>query len=66
MAAVGDLGQDLERQHVFRVERQHLAEHLGGARVVLLIHEAAPEHDVGADIVGVQLETGLAEVECPI
>src|SRR5690242_13921496 len=66
VAALGDLGQDLERQHIFRVECQDLAEYVGGPWVVLLVHETAPEHDVGADVVGVLLETGFAEVDCPI
>jgi len=63
VAALSDLRQDLERQHIFRVERQDLAEHIGGARVVLLIHETAPEHDVGADVVGVQLETRRTQLD---
>jgi hypothetical protein len=66
VAALGYLGQDLERQDVFRVERQDFAEHAGGAGVVLLVHEAAPEHDVGADVVGVPLEARRTQLDSSI
>ena len=54
-AAGGDVGQDLERQHVLGIEHQHFAKHVGGSGVVLLIDQTAPEDDVRADVVGVEL-----------
>ena len=65
-AARGDFRQDLERQDVLRVERQNLAKHCGGPGVVLLIDQVAPEDDVRADVVGVPLETGGAQLDGPI
>ncbi len=65
-AAQRDLAQDLERQHVLGVQGQHLPEHVGRTGVVLLIHHAAPEDDVGADVVGVSLETSGAQLDRPI
>ena len=65
-AALGDFRQDLERQDVLGVERQDSAKHVGGAGVVLLIDHAAPEDDVRADVIGVPLETGGAQLESPI
>jgi len=65
-AAVGDLRQDLEGQDVLGIERQDFAKHVGGAGLVLLIDQAAPEDDVRADVIRVQLEAGGAQLEGPI
>ncbi len=59
-AALGDLRQDFERKDVLGIECQDLAKHIGGAGIVLLIDHAAPEDDVGADVIGMELEPGGA------
>ena len=57
-AALGDVGQRLERDHVFRVELQHVHERLLGGGVILEVEMTPAQHDAGWYVVGVKLEPG--------
>ena len=66
IGTAGNVGENLQRQHVLGIQAQHLAEHRFGSRVVLLLEQAAPVHDVGADIVGVKLQPLAAQVDSKV
>src|SRR5438876_7772292 len=66
LAALADLRQDAQREDVLGIEREDLLKHLSCRDVLPLVHEAAPVYDVGAHVVGVPLEPGLAQLDGPI
>jgi len=66
LAPLADLRQDTQREDILGIERQDFLEHLTRGTVLLLVHQAAPVHDVGAHVVGVPLEPGLAQLDRPI
>jgi hypothetical protein len=57
-----DFRKDFEREDVFGIEIEHLAKYRLGAGVIFLVNEAATVDDVTADIVRMQLQSGLAQL----
>ena len=60
---LSQLGEPTQGDDVFAVEAQDLLEDTERAGVVFLVDEAAGVDDVGADVIGMQLETVLTELD---
>ena len=63
LGPLGDLGEYLEGEDVFGIQVQHSAEHCLCAAVVFFVDETAAQHDVTADIVGMDLQSVLTIVD---
>ena len=60
---LGELGETAECDDILAVELEHLLEDAEGGRIIFLVDEATGVDDVGADVIGVELEAVLAEVD---
>lgn len=61
--ALGDFREDLQRENILGIEIEHAAKYFFGGDVVLLVDQAAPVYDVTADVVRVELQTGLTQFD---